>query len=403
MYNVDRAVILWLSGLRLNDVRGLPEVEMLMKQGAIVELEPSPITGPQAQHYQVLSGRSPASFGFFDTLVPRHYAVIEEVTGRGDTPKLLPDLLRTSGWTVDYVESQPSELVTSLQSRIRAASVAKSCFIIKCTISSQLPDVAQALRLAREWVGESGLLALLSDTQPVVVDQFVNVNNFLAEMGVIEIDGPGSHINWPNSLAYFAGHGQLWVNLLGRDVQGVVDPRDEYEEVCDTLIKELPNKLRNPETGEPVIERIMRKEEVFAGDYLFCAPDLVVLFKPGYAPSPRSMRIDFDEIIFTTPAADETILAGVHPSLLRGFLLASAPALAGATTATDHASLTAVVPTLLHALGISSITVEGSALGELFTPSYLEAHPIRPVDQNQTLSEEEEELVISRLRDLGYV
>src|SRR5437588_8040121 len=97
---IDKAVVLCLSGARLADIRTLPEVATLLEHGALVELDPAPITGPLAQHYQVFSGKSPASFGFFDTLVPRNYAVIEETAGRGSPPKLLPDLLRSVGWTV---------------------------------------------------------------------------------------------------------------------------------------------------------------------------------------------------------------------------------------------------------------------------------------------------------------
>ena len=86
---IQKAVIVWLSGARLADLRTLPEVEKLLDAGAMVELDSSPIICLQAQHYQVLSGKSPASFGFFDTFVSRNYAVTEEVAGRGSNPKLL--------------------------------------------------------------------------------------------------------------------------------------------------------------------------------------------------------------------------------------------------------------------------------------------------------------------------
>jgi hypothetical protein len=43
------------------------------------------------------------------------------------------------------------------------------------------------------------------------------------------------------------------------------------------------------------------------------------------------------------------------------------------------------------------------AISALFDPSYLEIHPIRSGLQGQELSDEDEELIIGRLRDLGYV
>ncbi len=405
----QRAIMLWLSGMRLADIRSLPEVVALLRHSALVELDPLPITGPQAQHFEVFSGCSSASFGFFDTLMPYHYVIKEYLTGRGETPKLLPDRLRAAGWSVQYEETQCSKLVKSIQHWAQRASTQESCLIVKCTadetenIEPFLPEIVQALSYMQSWVGENGLLAVLSDRQPARVERFVNLNNFLAEMGVMERDEKSNQINWSNSLAYFAGHGQLWLNLLGRDMHGIVHPQEEAEEVCDTLVKALPAKLRDPQTGRSVIERVYRKEELYPGKYLFCAPDLVVLFAPGYAPSPRSILLDFDEEIFIAPVAGEYACAGVHPSLVGGFLLASAPPLAQSVTAPAHAPLTSVVPTLLYALGVEDAGVEGSAIDSLFSPSYLEKHPLRSVTGDEGLSEEDEDLIINRLRDLGYV
>jgi hypothetical protein len=401
----QQAIVLWLSGVEFRDIRALPEIEALLKQGAMVELEPSPITEPLLQHYQTLSGRLPEHFGFFDTLVPRNYAVVEESSGRGVTPKLLPDLLRTVGWTVRYEEVSLADLAASVQAWTTAIPASPACLIVKCTVRRRVEgsDIAQALRLAQASVGQNGLLALLSDTHPVIVKRFVNVNNFLAEMGVIERDEQNGQVDWRGSVAYHAGHGQLWVNLLGRDAQGAVHPQGEYEEVRETLIKALPAKLRDAGTGEPVIERVYRKEELYAGEYLFCAPDLVIVFKPGYAPSPKSTHIEFDDATFTTPAAGTAVMAGVHPSALGGFLLASAPVLLRGVVAPERAPLTAVTPTLLHAAGVEYVDVDSPAVSALFSPAYLESHPIRSASHNQELSEEDEELIISHLRDLGYV
>jgi hypothetical protein len=420
----QKAIVLWLSGIRLEDIRALPEVEILTKQGAVVELEPSPITGLQAQSYQAFTGVSPARFGFFDTLMPlcRHpnshlhqaadgYTVIEESVGRGTVPKLLPDLLRGAAWTVEYDEIVPTALVSRIRDLTRSASSSTSatCIIVKCTMGSQAVEpavieaIGEAVGIARAWVGETGLLALFSDTQPAEVKRFVNLNDFLAEMGVIERDEQTGLINWSNSLAYFVGHGQLWVNLLGRDPQGAVHPQDEYEEVRETLVQTLPNKLRDPETGEQVIERVYQKEELYSGEYLFCAPDLIVVFKPGYAPSLKSTLLNFDERTFTLPATASTATAGIHSYAVGGFLLLAAPAVAPGVSVPTRTPLVAVVPTLLHALGIEYVGMDSPALDALFSSSYLATHPIGRDVQDQELSEEDEELVISRLRDLGYI
>jgi hypothetical protein len=171
-----------------------------------------------------------------------------------------------------------------------------------------------------------------------------------------------------------------------------------------TLIDALPGKLRDGLTGGQVIERVYRKEELYPGEYLFCAPDLVLVFKPGYAPSPRSARLGFDEAVCTAPAPGTMAMAGMHPSTVGGFLLASAPALSPGAAAPERAPLSAVVPSLLHALGVPcAADLDSPAVSALFLPSYLQAHPIRAQEEKRELSEEDEELVINRLRDLGYV
>ena len=402
---IQKAILFWLSGVCLADTRSIPEVSELLDHGAVVELDVSPITGVQNQHYQVLSGRDPSSFGYFDTIVPCEYTVLEQTTGRGSTPKLLPEILSTAGWMVDYEVIESAELVNCVEHWTQSSSLLPSCLIVKCAIevTSTLSTLSKALRIANEWVGETGLLAVLSDTRAAHVKRFVNVNNFLVEMGIIERDGGSGQIQWSNSLAYFAGHGQLWINLLGRDAQGIVNPQNEYEQVRETLIRVLPAKLFDQENGELVIERVYRKEEIYAADFLFCAPDLVVLFKPGYAPSQQSTRIDFDETTFITPEPGMTTTEGMHPTQLGGFLLASAPVLAHGVALTEKVSLTSVYPTLLHALGIEPADPEIPAISALFHPAYLETHPIRSAMDNQELSDEDEELIIDRLRDLGYV
>jgi predicted AlkP superfamily phosphohydrolase/phosphomutase len=264
-------------------------------------------------------------------------------------------------------------------------------------------DLARAIHSARSAIGAHGLLALFSDAQPILVKQFVNLNNFLASMGIIDRNGPGNSIDWSNTLAYYVGHGQLHVNLLGRDSHGIVQRPQEYDEVCNILVEVLPQKLRDPHTDQPVIASVSRKEDCYNGDYLFCAPDLVVTFHPGYIPSPRSTYLDFDETIFTTPPTGTTTINGAHPDSINGFLIASAPAFKRGVTFTSAMPLTAIAPTLLHALQVQHGIMDSDPQQQCFDQHYLHSHPLHTTTQHQALSGEEEELILSRLRDLGYI
>jgi hypothetical protein len=363
------------------------------------------------QQYQVLSGQAPASFGFFDTIMPHRYQVIEQQVTVDKLPQSLPDMLSLTGWKVSYQETPFAALGAWMKQQadfLAQETNAQTCIIVKSEIAAPLTataaaEIASLLRLAQDWVGTDGFLALLSDIQPARIKHYVNVNNFLADMGIIERDEESKQITWSGSLAYHAGHGQIWINLQGRDVQGSVHPQDEYEEVCDALVTALPAKLRDPATGEAIVERIYRKHELYSGDYLFRAPDLVVLFKPGYAPSASSVQLGFDETVISTAETGEQVTAGIHPSSAKGFLLAAAPAFEPGRSLEDPACLTAVFPTLLHALGVEYSGSFSPAIGDLFSFAYLSEHPIQDDSEDTGLSEEDEEQIINHLRDLGYV
>jgi hypothetical protein len=403
----NKVVLFWLSGLGLSSIHPIAEVETLMQQGFTTELASTPITGKQSHYYQVMTGRRPECFGFFDTLMSYEYGVEEKLSGRDRPPETLTTLLTSAGWSVNYNEIAPANLVPSIRAWAKTAS-AFSCLIAKCTYTEPLigdmkTDLAQAIRIARAVIGEQGLLALFSDAQPILVKQFVNLNNFLASTGLIDRNGPGDSIDWSNSLAYYMGHGQLHVNLLGRDTKGIVKRQQEYDEVCNILAEVLPQKLRDPHTNQPVIASISRKEDCYSGDYLFCAPDLVVTFHPGYIPSPRSTYLDFDETIFTTPPTGTTAINGAHPDSINGFLIASGPAFKRGVTFTTSMPLTAIAPTLLHALQVKHSIMDSNPQQECFDQRYLQANPLHTTTQLQELSGEEEELILSRLRDLGYI
>ncbi|MCD6231084.1 alkaline phosphatase family protein [Candidatus Aerophobetes bacterium] len=60
-----------------------------------------------------------------------------------------------------------------------------------------------------------------------------------------------------------------------------VRDKEEYEKIRDELISKL-SALKDPETGERIIEAVYKKEEVYSGPYLDKAPDIVFLLKKGY-------------------------------------------------------------------------------------------------------------------------
>ena len=73
----------------------------------------------------------------------------------------------------------------------------------------------------------------------------------------------------------------VWVNLKGRDPDGIVDPED-YDEVVDQAIKAIYS-MRDPETGECPVALALRKEDAqILGLWGERVADIYYFFKPGY-------------------------------------------------------------------------------------------------------------------------
>jgi predicted AlkP superfamily phosphohydrolase/phosphomutase len=83
-------------------------------------------------------------------------------------------------------------------------------------------------------------------------------------------------IEWSKTLAYLVSTNVqgININLAGREPQGMVQPGEEYENLRNKIISEL-YRLKDPYTLENVMDEIYRKEDLFRGDHLDMAPDII--------------------------------------------------------------------------------------------------------------------------------
>ena len=89
-------------------------------------------------------------------------------------------------------------------------------------------------------------------------------------------------VNWKKSVAYMIGkRGSVYINLEGREPQGIVK-KSKYESLVEDLIGEI-KKIKDPETGEYIVEDALPREEIFHGKYVGEAPDILTFFKDKYA------------------------------------------------------------------------------------------------------------------------
>ena len=109
-----------------------------------------------------------------------------------------------------------------------------------------------------------------------------------------------ANIDWSKTRAFTLPtdlEGCIRINLKGREPQGIVEPGQEYSELCEEIRARLV-ELTNPANGTPAVRRVWVRNEVFPGERQEQLPDLIVTWN-NEAPfkclaSPRFGSIEGD-------------------------------------------------------------------------------------------------------------
>lgn len=121
----------------------------------------------------------------------------------------------------------------------------------------------------------------------------VHLNSWLREQGFLWLRGEirtgrelFRDVDWSRTRAYGLGLNGLYVSQEGRERFGVVSAGERAR-----VIAELSKRLlewRDPRTGEAIVTRVYRREEIYGSRYRDLAPDLVVGYSRGYRVSDAS-------------------------------------------------------------------------------------------------------------------
>jgi predicted AlkP superfamily phosphohydrolase/phosphomutase len=154
-------------------------------------------------------------------------------------------------------------------------------------------DVDTALGEIRRRLPQNTLLIVMSDHgfQPFTRD--VHLNAWLRENGYLVMKSGkttgytvGDDVDWQKTRAYGIGFNGLYINLKGREAQGIVDSGE-----ADALVREISQGLesfRDPANGERVVLRVDRNTEIYTGPRVADAPDMLVGYNRGYGCSDQS-------------------------------------------------------------------------------------------------------------------
>jgi predicted AlkP superfamily phosphohydrolase/phosphomutase len=124
-------------------------------------------------------------------------------------------------------------------------------------------------------------IIVVSDHGQWPVAKLIYVNNILEQAGFLKRSGGQILLN--ETIAWYNGYNQVFINLKGREQGGIVDP-SQYDSVVNQVMAVL-SSVRDPDTGEPVFSLVMKRSEAKAfGLYGDRAGDIIISTKPGYAP-----------------------------------------------------------------------------------------------------------------------
>lgn len=211
-------------------------------------------------------------------------------------------------------------------------------------------------------------------------------------------------VDWTRTTAYSLGgnYTGVYANLKGREPQGCVEPGGDYEGLRERLAARL-REWRDPATGRAIVENVYRREEMHVGPYVDRAPD--VIFS---TPDERYVGFGGHEFASNVLMATSTLFNAHHR--MDGMIALAGRGIRAGTLETRR--IVDVAPTVLHLLGHPvPANMDGQVLTTAFTADFLAAHPVRvsaavgaeASEENEGYSGQDEEQVLQRLSDLGYV
>ncbi len=131
-------------------------------------------------------------------------------------------------------------------------------------------------------------LLVLSDHGFAPYRRSFNLNTWLLQNGYITLQSgespdanePFAEVDWSRTRAYGLGLNGLYVNIRGREREGIVENAQ-----ADALLREIRQKLmdtRDPKDKSQAITRVDLASEVYQGPYARTGPDALVGYNRGY-------------------------------------------------------------------------------------------------------------------------
>ena len=153
--------------------------------------------------------------------------------------------------------------------------------------------------------GSQATIIVMSDHGFANFGRQFNLNSWLRDWGYLgppECTSIMSDVDWSQTIAYGLGINGLYLNMKGRERDGIVEPGDEREALLAELIERLRSRHRRQRpAGDP---RRLSLGPDLPGQRDGLAPDLIVGYRRGYRASWATCLGDLtDEILLDNDLA----------------------------------------------------------------------------------------------------
>jgi predicted AlkP superfamily phosphohydrolase/phosphomutase len=209
-----------------------------------------------------------------------------------------------------------------------------------------------------------------------------------------------ANVDWARTKAYSIG-GQIFLNVKDREPEGIIDPK-EYYKVRNCIINKL-YKLKDPETGADVIGKVLKKEEIYFGECVNAAADLI--------PLPKDEKyVIFSEHEFgaKSPIGRSFGISGWHR--MNGIFVMTGKNIKKGVKIPSR-NIIDIAPTIFFIMNLPiPKDIDGRVIKDAFFSTFLKSTSPKYSEIKSTgvqsefrYSKAEKEEIEKRLRDIGYI
>jgi predicted AlkP superfamily phosphohydrolase/phosphomutase len=237
-----------------------------------------------------------------------------------------------------------------------------------------------------EQIDDSSCLVIMSDHGFKAFRRGVNLNSWLYLNGYLKLKAEASfseewfkQVDWSQTRAYALGLAGIYLNLKGRESQGIVEPGPESLKLKQELIEKLSG-FPDQEKGQVAINRLIDTEKIYSGPYRDNSPDLIVAYNQGYRASWDSVVGMVNQTVFEDNkkawSADHCLDPEVVPGVFfSNFKLQS-----------EKPGIIDIAPTVLDLFGVKA-------------PAYMDGQSLLAGQKGKTMTEAKNSKVKKETRD----